>query len=144
MQVDYMVLADAAAAEGGKHYIHGAGWNRLLATSFPVTHPSMSVAVRLLVPWHDTNCPHQLELDVVDEDGQSILPPPGPRRGTITTGRPVFLKQGEEQFVPLVMTIIQIQFNQAGLYAVILRIDGMEAARSAFHVVSVRPEPEKA
>jgi hypothetical protein len=144
MHVDYMVLADAAATEGGKHYIHGAGWNRLSAASFPVTHPSMSVAVRLHVPWHDTNRPHQLELDVVNEDGQSALPPPGPLQGTITAGRPPYLQEGEEQFVPLVMTIVQMQFNQPGLYAVILRIDGMEAGRSAFRVVSLRPQPAPA
>jgi hypothetical protein len=61
MQVDYLVLADAAAAVEGKHYIHGAGWDRLLAPSFPVTHPLMSVAIRFRIGWTETNQPHEVE-----------------------------------------------------------------------------------
>lgn len=135
-----MVLADAAAAVQGKHYIHGAGWDRLLAASFPVLHPSMSVALRLRVPWHDTNRPHELELDVINEDGQSILPtPPGPLRGTVIAGRPPHLKEGDDQVVPLVLGLEQLQFERAGLYAVLLRIDGLEADRSAFYVSPLQP-----
>ena len=141
MQISYMVLADAAAAENGKHYIHGGGWDQLLAASFPVVHPTMSVALRLQVPWHDTNQPHELEIDVVNEDGQSELPvPPGPLRGTVTTGRPPHLGPGADQFVPLVVNIAQLKFERAGTYAVIARIDGMEAARSAFHVKQLQPQ----
>ncbi|MCC6629968.1 MAG: hypothetical protein IT340_21535 [Chloroflexi bacterium] len=138
MQVDYLVLADAAEAVNGKHYILGGGWDRLHAASFPVTHPSMSVALRLRVPWHDTNQAHDLELDVVDEDGQSILPPPGPARGAIRTGRPADLEPGQDQVVPLVFTLAQVRFDRAGAYAVLARLDGLEAARSSFHVIDLQ------
>lgn len=138
MDVDYLVLADAAEAVNGKHYILGGGWDRLHAAAFPVTHPSMSVALRLRVPWHDTNQAHELELDIVDADGQSILPPPGPARGSITTGRPADLEPGQDQVVPLVFTLAQVRFDRAGAYAVLARLDGLEAARSAFHVVDVQ------
>lgn len=135
MQVDYMVLADAAAAVQGKLYIHGAGWDTLFAASFPVTHPTMSVAIRLRVPWTDTNQPHHLELDIVDDDSQSIVPtPPGPFRGDINVGRPPQLAQGDDQVVPLALNLNGLIFQQAGVYAIILRIDGMEAMRSPFRV----------
>lgn len=138
MRVDYMVLADAADAVQGKHYIHGAGWDRLLAASFPVSHPALSVAVRLIVPWTDTNQEHTLQLDVVDEDGRSILPiPPGPVEGKINVGRPAHLVHGEDQVAPLALKFNGLTFQRAGLYAVILRLDGLEAARSAFRVVAV-------
>jgi hypothetical protein len=139
MHVGYMVLADATAAENGKHYIHGGGWDRIFAATFPVIHSSLSVALQLRVPWHDTNQRHELELDVVDADGQSILPtPPGLPRGTVTVGRPPDLEEGDDQNLPLVFTITQLRFERAGTYAVLVRIDGMEAARSAFRVVDMQ------
>ena len=140
MQVDYMVLADAATAVEGKHYIHGGGWDSLFAGSFPVTHPALSVAIRLRVPWTDTNQPHALELDVVDGDGQSSLPtPPGPLQGTINVGRPPQLTPGEDQVVPLALNVNGLKFEHAGGYAVLLRLDGLEATRAPF---KVRPIPE--
>lgn len=138
MQVDYLVLADAAAASEGKHYIHGAGWDTLFVASFPVLHPLVSVAVRLRVPWTETNQPHTIELDVVDEDGRSILPdPPGTMNGTIDVGRPPYLREGTDQVFPLVMNIQGLRFSQAGTYAVLLRVDRFEAARSTFRVVPI-------
>lgn len=130
-----MVLADAAAAPDGKHYIHGGGWDRLFAASFPVVHPLIAVAVRLRVGWLETNRPHHLELDVVTEDGQSILPdPPGPLRVTFNVGRPVHLAEGDDQVVTMVFNLAQVRFVQAGLYAVLVRLNGAEADRSPFHV----------
>lgn len=137
MQVDYLVLADMATVADGKLYIHGAGWDRLFAGSFPVTHPTMSVAVRLRIPWTDTNQPHRLELDVVNDDGQSILPtPPGLLQGTINVGRPPQLRQGQDQVLPLAFNLNGLKFDQPGVYAVLLRLDGLEVDRSAFTVAT--------
>jgi len=130
MELDYLVLADAAAAAEGKHYIHGGGWDTLFAATYPVVHPKMAIAVRLRVPWNATNHAHRIEVDVVDEDGNSILPnPPGPLRGEINVGRPPTIPVGADQFVPLVFDVVGLQFPQEGSYAVILRIDGLDMAR---------------
>ena len=138
ISVDYLILADAAAAVAGKHYIHGGGWDTIQTVSFPVTHHAMSVAVRLRVPWTATNQPYDLELDIVNADGQSILPtPPGPFTGTFNIGRPTHLAPGEDQVVPLVMDIRSLVFQEAGMYAAILRVGGFEATRSPFRLVQV-------
>jgi hypothetical protein len=138
MQVDYLVLADAAAAAEGKLYIHGAGWDTLLAASFPVQHPLLAVAVRLRVPWTATNQPHSLELDIMNEDGASVLPdPPGVLRGEINVGRPPNLGHGQDQVVPLTFSIRLLTFERAGGYSVVFRIDGSEEARSPFRVESL-------
>ena len=42
MQIDYLVLADAVAAVGGKHYIHGGGWDTLFSRTFPFVHPTLA------------------------------------------------------------------------------------------------------
>ena len=143
--VDYLLLADAVAVAEGKHYIHGAGWDRILAGAFPVTQPVLGIAARLRVPWADTNVPIALELDVLDADGQSILPnPPGPLRGTVNQGRPPYIPPGDDQVIPVAFQIGQVQFPRAGQYVVILRLGGLEAARAPFHVhgpLSGVPEP---
>jgi len=137
LQVDYLILADAAAAVEGKHYIHGGGWDTLAAATFPVVHPAMSAAFRLRVPWADTNQAHYMELDVVDADGHSILPAPhGPVRGPITVGRPAQAIPGADQVVPLVFSLLMIRFERPGAYVAVLRINGSDLARAPFHVVA--------
>ena len=135
LQIDYLVLADAAAAAEGKHYIHGAGWDTLLAGNFPAVHPALSVAVRLRIPWSDTNQEHMLELDVIDADGKSILPETqGPLRMPFAIGRPAAVPTGTDQVVPLVFNFQRLQFASPGTCAVVMRISGEDMARSPFHV----------
>jgi len=138
MRVDYLILADAAAAEQGKHYIHGGGWSQINANSFPVTHPHIAVAVRLRVDWNDTNQPHEVELDILDGDGVSILPS-GPLRASINVGRPPQARPGADQVVPLALNLYGVVLPRAGDYAAVVRIDGVDEARSPFSVVDVRP-----
>ena len=137
MQVDYLVLADAASAPpDGKHYIHGGGWDTIVAAAFPVTHPLLAIALRLRVAWNDTNHPVNLEIDLVDADELSILPtPPGPMSGPLTVGRPPTVAPGSDIVVPLVFNMQGIQFQRPGTYAVVVRIDSLEAARSRFHIM---------
>lgn len=138
MEVDYLVLADAAAAADGKHYIHGAGWDTIFAGSFPVQHPTTSAAVRLRIPWTATNQPHGLELDVIDADGASILPnPPGLIKGDINVGRPAHLSPGDDQVVCLVFNLLGLRFEGPGTYSVVFRIDGSEEARQPFRLAQL-------
>lgn len=135
LTVDYMVLADAVAAVQGKHFIHGAGWDTITGLSFPVIHPAMGVAVRLRVPWVATDRPHDLELDVLNGEEQSILAtPPGPLHATVIAGRPPHLAPGEDQVLPLALSLHGLKFERPGLFMVILRLDGREAMRSPFRV----------
>jgi hypothetical protein len=138
MDIDYLVVADAATAENGKHYIHGGGWDTLWGVSYPVTHPALALAVRVRVPWHDTNQPHRIEFDVVDADQRSIIPdPPGAGSGTVIAGRPPALPVGDDQVMPLTFTFVNLTFPAPGDYAVVVRIDGTEVSRSPFHLRQV-------
>lgn len=74
----------------------------------------------------------------MDADERSLLPvPPGPLQGTLAAGRPVHLPDGVDQTLPLVINLQGITFTAPGAYAVTLRIDGMDVARSTFHVVQL-------
>jgi hypothetical protein len=135
LQVDYLVLADAAAVAEGKHYIHGAGWDTLAASAFPAVHPILGVAVRLRIRWSDTNQPYMLEIDLIDADGRSILPAAtGPLRAPVTVGRPAHILPGTDQVLPLVFTFHGLQFPAPGTYALVVRVGGEDLARSTFHV----------
>lgn len=137
MQVDYLVLADAVAVAEGKHYIHGAGWDTIFGASFPIVHPVMGVAVRLRVPWTDTNQPHTISLDVLNGDGQSVLAnAPG---GQINVGRPPTIPNGQDQVVPLAFTLLSVQLERAGDYVVVVRIDGIDQSRAPFRVAEMPP-----
>ena len=132
MDVDYLVLADAAAAENGKHYIHGGGWDTIQATSFPAHHPALSIAVRFRIPWTDTNQPHEISIDVIDDDGNSILP--APHVIQMNVGRPPTIPAGEDQVVPVAFNFVGVRFDRPGHYAAVVRVDGDDRARAPFRV----------
>lgn len=134
MQADYMVLADMVSAADGKLYIHGAGWDNVLTASWPAVLTA-GVALLLRIPWEGTNEPHTIELDIVDEDGYSILPtPPGPLRGQVNAGRPPNLDPGTDQVTPLAISLNGTKIERAGRYVVVFRIDGKEAGKAPFRV----------
>ena len=134
MEVDYMVLADAAAAAEGKLYIHGGGWDTVFAQTLPTTLTA-AVALRIRVPWPDTNIEHTIGLDILDADGASILPrEPGPLRGAINMGRPATIEVGDDQVVPIVIGLNGTAVERFGRYVIVFEIDGQEKARAPFRV----------
>ncbi len=134
MEIDFMILADAVASGDGKLYIHGGGWDTVLSPTFPA-QPRMGVGIRLRIPWAETNEPHTMEIDVLNEEGQSIMPdPPGPFRGTINVGRPPQLAAGDDQFIPLAVGMDGLSVARPGKYVIIVRLDAQEAACTVFRV----------
>jgi hypothetical protein len=63
-----MLLADYAVASEGKLTVVGGGWN--------LTNCQVPWAIGLLfdVPWHMTNEKHKFRLELIDVDGNSVLP----------------------------------------------------------------------
>lgn len=134
ISVDYMVPADAAIETQGKHYLHGTGWDTILAPVFPVAHPVLTLAVLLRIPWNDATSRHTIEVDVHDADGRSILPnPPGPMGGPFTVGHPATTERNDI-LLPLIFNMAGIAFPEAGDYRIVMQIDGAEAARFTLHL----------
>jgi hypothetical protein len=67
-----MMLADHAAAVGGKLYISGGGWS---ITGPAPTPGAGAIAMDVKVPWDEREQEHQLVLDLLDADGQPVLVP---------------------------------------------------------------------
>ena len=137
-RVDCLLLVDSAQVANGKLYILGGGWARLTTTQAPVSR-TFETAIRVVVPWTETNRPHSLELQLENEDGQALLE--HPVKAEIRVVRPASLKDGTDQVVPLALRLGPATLEREGRYAVILRCEGEEIARTAFDLAINRPQP---
>jgi hypothetical protein len=139
-----MILCDGAQAAGGKLYILGGGWSQLL---LPDTPAIMALAIKLGVPWHEANDPHDFVARLMTADGEQVVVP-NPQaqedepieikaEGTIETGRPPGLAPGTEIDAPFVLPFNGLALP-AGAYVWELEIDGTVEARAPFRVGPVK------
>jgi Family of unknown function (DUF6941) len=132
-----MLLCDSVAEADGKLYILGGGWSRLNIPDSPVP---MGLAVKIGVPWDQTNHPHMIRAKLMTADGEQveIEGEPIEAGGEAEVGRPAGVKPGTDIDLPLA-----IQFNgirlPAGGYRWELEIDGVVEAQVPFQVVAPRP-----
>lgn len=137
MEVDYLLVADAAEAINGKHYIHGGGFDTIMAFNVPATHARLGIAARFLIDWNETNQPFDVKFDILNADGKSILP--RPFEGKINVGRPVTAQPGDAQAASLALNLVGLMFPTFGDYAITASVNGIEKRRVPFHVRSISP-----
>ncbi|MFN8559031.1 MAG: hypothetical protein U0531_17380 [Dehalococcoidia bacterium] len=93
MEVEWLILADAAQVVGGKLYLLGGGWKVLnVSAGFPVQQ-RCAVAVSFEAPWNETNVPQQVEVEVATEDGRTLAK----MEGQFEVGRPPGIPPGQSQ-----------------------------------------------
>ena len=130
MDVEWLILADAAEVTGGKLYLIGGGWNQITVQRFPFQQ-GMSIAVSFRVPWNQTNEKHSFEIDVADVDGASIARVPG----EFEVGRRAGIPAGQDQRAQFVVNV-NWTIKKAGGYVVVCRLYGRERRRFPFNVVA--------
>ncbi len=135
MRLNAFFLADHAEAVNGKLYVTGGCWDRLFAVTLPTLHPHLSVAVSLLVPWQATNEKHELELALLDADGNSSLP--GKIGSAFEVGRPPGWRPGDDSNLVAVFHLNMIPFNTRGTYTFLLSVDGTEIGRTSLKVEEI-------
>lgn len=120
-----MLLADAAQAVGGKLYVLGGGWSQIGPDPSP-----MALAIKIEVPWDETNVKHTAALELVDADGQPVVVEnpqgAGPLRveAQFEVGRPPGVKPGTPIDVPMALTFGPIPLPPNARYEWRLSIDG--------------------
>ena len=130
MQIEWLILADAAQVVGGKLYLLGGGWNRFTVNNgFPANH-SMAVAVSVGVPWHETNERRTFEIEIATEDGETVAK----TGGHFEVGRPPGIPAGSEQRMQMAATI-NWQVKRPATYVILARVDGADERRFPFFVV---------
>ena len=146
MEIEWLMIADAAEVVGNKLYVLGGGWDRLtIRSGFPLNR-QIGIALSFKVPWAETNERHQFEIEVATDDAESLHK----AGGEIEVGRPPGIPPGADQRVQMAVTA-HIQFKQAGQYVIIARVDGEDSKRVVFSVVnaadgekSTQPLPDSA
>ena len=130
MKLEWLIVADAAQIADGKLYLLGGGWTVLTVnTGFPVVKP-LAVAVAFSVPWEETNQRQKVEIEIADEDGQTLAR----LDGAVEVGRPPGIPHGQDQRVQVPLEAL-LQFPRPGTYVVMVRIDGEEVGRTTFNVI---------
>jgi hypothetical protein len=104
-----ILLADAAQAVNGKLYILGGGWSNTGPEATP-----MAIAIKIEVPWTESNQRHMLRLALLNEDGRPVMVPTmvGDRPLELTSefevGRPPGLKTGTPLDVAMAFNILPL------------------------------------
>lgn len=130
MQVEWLILADAAQVVGGKLYLLGGGWDTLAVhTGFPVQQ-HLALAVALRVPWHETNERHSVSVAVESEDGQVLAT----ASAEFEVGRPPGIPRGQDQRVQFAMSV-PLTLERPGTYVAVARGPALEERRVPFNVV---------
>jgi len=121
MNVQAAVLCDAATQDGSSKLNILGAFDTIYAQQLPALHPQCAVALRATFAADDEG-PHKLALNFINADGRSIMPP---------IELPVTVALPEDaHFLSLnfVLNIQQMQFPEAGLYSVDIRLDGKSQA----------------
>jgi hypothetical protein len=124
-----MLLCDWAEELNGKLYIMGAGWSQVVANQ----PGSIALGVLLFIPWDQTNRPHNLEINLVTEDGAPVEIEGRPLNitGKIEVGRPVGMRSGSRLEAPMALRFPSIQLSP-GRYRFELLVNGVPLAIAPF------------
>ena len=134
MQLEWMILADAAQVVGGKLYLMGGGWDRITVNSpFPVQQ-RLAIAVSVKVPWNETNQKHTFEVEIISENRETEeLKSLMKMGGQFEIGRPPGTRQGQDQRLQLAFDVT-LGLEAPGRKMVVAKIEGREIGRTEFLV----------
>jgi hypothetical protein len=131
MDVQIAVLCDAATDYSGKLNLLGT-FDTIVTHQLPAIHPQCSVALRLVFSRIEEG-PHRVRMNLVDEDGRSIMP-------SIELPADVrFPPDGNFLSRNFIVNIQQLKFEKAGHYALDLAVDGRHEASIPLQVRLLPP-----
>jgi hypothetical protein len=131
MELTTAMIADGAQQVGGKLYVLGGQWDRLMVSSFPAQHPTMAVVLVIKVEYNEALDRHHLDVQLT-LDGQ---PMDAKATGEIITGHSPGQVRGAPSFVPLALTFNDTVFENSGRYEWVITVDKDELARVPIEVV---------
>jgi hypothetical protein len=94
------MLADYATVADGKLTVIGAGWQATVPQGCP-----FAIAMLIEVPWHLTNQPHTVRVELIDLDGNPVVPigatDPEMFEFGFEVGRPPGVRPGTHMMFPI-------------------------------------------
>ncbi|MGO8685460.1 MAG: DUF6941 family protein [Thermoleophilia bacterium] len=136
--LDYILVADSAQVVGGKLFVLGGGWDRLLVPEIP-GRPALpfAVAVGIVVPWDLTNRSYTFSLELADADGEIV---DDLVKGEFEVGRPPGLRPGAAQRFQIAGPAGP-EFPDEGRYVVQCRVNGELLGHTAIEVGVANSQP---
>jgi hypothetical protein len=137
MKAEIFTLCDAATADaGGKLNILGS-FDRINASSIPVTHPLCALAIKLRFERLEEG-QKRIRISFVDSDGTAVMP-------VLEAGSQVTFPPGESSMTAcLVLQIQQMKLPNFGEYSIDLAIDGRHEASIPLFVRQISETPAAA
>lgn len=134
LRVEAIILCRSLEIVNNEFYLLGGGWGKIGYFSFP-GFASFQVAIRLIVPFIETDQELMFDVTLETEDGLNILP--GPMQPRVAVGRPVELMRGEEQAIQIPLGFVNIEIPSAGTYVVRFQYNDRELARTSFVAIPI-------
>jgi hypothetical protein len=132
MRLTTAMLADAAQVQGGKLFVLGGGFSTISASSFPVVHRSLAVALIAEIEPDERHRNLDLKLELIDEDGNRLGIE---AKGSLRVGAPAALPPGAPSVVPIVTPFHNISIPEPKGYAFVVSFEGEELARIGFRAL---------
>ncbi len=137
MEIEWLILADAAQIVAGKLYLLGGGWDRVTIKEIP---QKFAIAVSVKVPWDETNKKHTLELEILSEDPNTEeVKNLAKMGGQFEVGRPAGIPAGKDQRIQLALEV-GLKFDNPGIKKIVANIDGSVSKELYFDVL---PMPKR-
>jgi hypothetical protein len=124
VQLEILTFCDAAAEYGGRLNILGAT-DTIIAIDLPLKFPHCAIVARLRAARIEEG-DHTMRLMIIDADGAPILNLDG--KMAIRFG------VGMNGVVNLIINAQQLEFREAGEYAIEIAVDGIQIGSSPFYV----------
>jgi hypothetical protein len=113
MDVDFVLLADAAEVAQGKLYVLGGAIDTIWTSSAPITYPRLSFVVRLMFSPAEIGRAHKVEVNIMDGDGKRLTSV----GGDLSVGKNPNLPQGWKQGFLSVLNFLSLKFENFGDYS---------------------------
>lgn len=121
MNLDFAFVCDYAEVPQKVNAI-GIGFDVIYAPEVPYRHPLFFVVAQLRARSVEAG-EKNLQVDLIDENGHSIIPT---LRGKLNVARP---RVGVETTARLAMKLSNVQFPQYGEYSIHVLVEGLEYIR---------------
>lgn len=136
MQLEIFTFCDAATEQGGRLNILGAT-DHIVTPVLPFKYPQCAVVARLRAARIEEGA-HTMRCMVIDADGQPLLNVEGKME--------IRFQQGMGGVVNLIINAHQLEFREAGEYALEIAVDGIQLGSSALFVHQrelAQPQPNR-
>jgi hypothetical protein len=113
MEIDYAFLADSAEVINGKTYVMGGSIDSIWAKQVPVVYPKLSFVLRIVFEAGEIGRKHNLEIQIMDEDGSIIATVGGDME---IPGKNPQAPKGWRSSLLTVLNFANLQFPKFGTY----------------------------